>query len=130
MRNFYSCYVAALFLFVSAFKLQASHIVGGALTYTYTGVGNTYSVTLKLYRDCSGVAFPGSATVAVLQANGNPFSPSLNFTLPGGAIANVPPVLPPCATSPSVVPCVEERIYTATVSIPPSPGGVHLYYGT
>lgn len=84
---------------------------------------------LKLYRDCSGVAFPASATITVLQADGSAFTPSRNFTLPGGTITNVPPVLPPCATSPSVVPCVEERIYTSTVNLAPSPGGMHLYYG-
>lgn len=105
----------------------SSHIVGGALTYTYNG-GNNYTVMLKLYRDCSGVAFPATAPISVLQANGSLFAPSLNFTLPGGAITNVAPILPPCATSPSVVPCVEERVYTATVTLPASPGGMHLVY--
>ncbi len=105
----------------------ASHIVGGALTYTYNGANN-YTIMLKLYRDCSGVAFPGTAAVSVYQADGSLFGPDRSFTMNGGAIINIPAVLPPCATSPSVVPCVQERTYTISVNLPPSPGGMHLVY--
>lgn len=105
----------------------ATHIVGGSITYTYNG-GTNYTVMLKLYRDCSGAAFPASATIDVLMANGSAFAPSRNFTLPGGAITNITPVLPPCATAPNPVPCVEERVYTGTVSLAAHPGGMHLVY--
>ena len=128
MKRFYGQLVLTLALLVLIpLKSFSSHIVGGTLTYTYNG-GNNYTVQLKLYRDCSGIAFPPSAAITVLQANGSVFAPSRNFTLPGGAITNIPAVLPPCATSPSVTPCVEERVYTATVNLAPSPGGMHLYY--
>ncbi len=46
----------------------------------------------------------------------------------GGTIINIPAVLPPCATAPAVVPCVQERTYTLSVNLPPSPGGMHLVY--
>lgn len=129
MKCFYrNLALSILLILLIPFKGFSSHIVGGALTYTYNG-GNNYTIQLKLYRDCSGVAFPGSATINVLQANGSLFAPTRNFTLPGGAVTNIPAVLPPCATSPSVTPCVEERVYTATVTLAPSPGGMHLYYG-
>jgi len=128
MKCFYrNLIVAVLFSLLVPIKGFATHIVGGTITYTYNG-GNNYTIMLKLYRDCTGIAFPGSATINVLQANGSVFAPSRNFTLPGGTITNIPAVLPPCATSPSVTPCVQERIYTATVNLAPSPGGMHLYY--
>lgn len=116
-----------IFLILLPSRGFSSHIVGGAITYTYNG-GSSYTVMLKLYRDCSGIAFPASVVINVRQANGSLFTPSRNFTMPGGAIINIPPVLPPCATSPSVVPCVEERTYTLTVNLPAAPGGMHLYY--
>jgi len=120
-------------LFFLSFLLKgfSTHIVGGSLTYTYNG-GSNYTVMLKLYRDCSAAsaAFPATADITVLQANGSLFNPNRNFVLNGGAITSIPQVLPPCATSPSVVPCVEQRVYTATVSLVASPGGMHLYFDT
>jgi len=84
---------------------------------------------LKLYRDCSGAAFPANVTIDVMMANGQAFTPSRNFTMPGGSITNITPLLPPCATSPTPMPCVEERIYTSTVNLAAHPGGMHLAYG-
>ncbi|MDI1354280.1 MAG: gliding motility-associated C-terminal domain-containing protein [bacterium] len=129
MRTIYKIVLLPLLLFLIPNQGFATHIVGGTLTYTYSGVGNTYSVTLILYRDCgAAVAFPASADITVLQADGTLFSPDLTFTLPGGAISAIPLVLPPCATSPTPAPCTQQRVYTATVSIPASPGGVHMYF--
>ena len=120
-----------LFFLSLLLKGFSTHIVGGSLTYTYNG-GSNYTVMLKLYRDCSAAAaaFPATADITVLQANGSLFNPNRNFVLNGGAITSIPQVLPPCATSPSVVPCVEQRVYTATVSLVASPGGIHLYFDT
>ncbi|MFZ5554143.1 MAG: PKD domain-containing protein [Bacteroidota bacterium] len=120
------------FLFLFCFfqnNAKSSHIVGGALTYVYNG-GDSYTVTLKLYRDCcpTCAAFPASAPITVLQADGSAFTPSRNFTLVAGATIPVPAVLPPCATAPNPSPCAEERTYSATVNLPAAPGGMHLYY--
>ncbi len=128
MRNLYRsllCFI--IFSFIIPNKGFSSHIVGGALTYTYNG-GNNYTVMLKLYRDCSGIAFPANVAISVLQADGSLFAPSRNFTMNGGAIINIPAVLPPCATAPAVTPCVEERTYTISVNLAPAPGGMHLVY--
>src|ERR1043166_3159072 len=73
--------VAALLMLIS-FSASATHIVGGMLTYVYNGA-NSYTVTLVLYRDCdpASTAYPASVAVTVLDAEGNLFSPSRNFTL-------------------------------------------------
>src|SRR5437868_15204003 len=111
-RNLVFC---VLFLALFPFKGFSTHIVGGVITYTYNG-GNNYTVQLLLYRDCAAgnAAYPASVTFTVLQADGSVFAPSRDFTANGGAITSIPPVLPPCATSPSVLPCAQQRVYTTT----------------
>ncbi len=48
-----------LLLSVLFFQLQASHIVGGDISYTHLG-GLDYKVRIKLHREC-GLAFLGGA---------------------------------------------------------------------
>lgn len=106
----------------------ATHIVGGTLTYVYNG-GSSYTVTLKLYRDCTGIAFPGSVDISVLGNNGVAFSPSKNFTMNLGTVTAVPSGLPACSTPPNPLPCTQEGIYTTTVTnLPPNIGGYHMYF--
>lgn len=112
------------------FAAVSTHIVGGTLTYIYNG-GSSYTVTLKLFRDCSpsSAAFPGSVTINVAGYNGATFTPSKDFTMNLGTVTNIPPVLDPCAIPPTPMPCVQQGIYTTTVNnLPPNPGGYHLYY--
>lgn len=123
-------WIALLFSLIP-FLSFSTHIVGGSLTYVYVG-GSTYVVTLKLYRDCGPgtAAFPGNVPITVRGNNGVTFNPSLNFSMPLVSVSNVPSNLDPCAVPPNPMPCVQEGIYTATVTnLPPNnPGGYHLYY--
>jgi len=108
----------------------ATHIVGSTLTYVYNG-GSSYTFTLKLYRDCGSgsAAFPNNVTINVRGLNGAVFAPTKDFTMPGGTITNIPSNLDTCAVPPNPMPCVQERIYTATVTnLPANPGGYHCYY--
>jgi gliding motility-associated-like protein len=134
MRKFYArLKLKFLVLFTSFFILgihsvNATHIVGGALTYVHNG-GSNYTVTLKLYRDCSGNPLPNSVTIAVTGYNGLVFNPSKNFTINLTSSSFLPSNLDSCAQAPSPIPCVQEGIYTATVNnLPPNPGGYHLTY--
>lgn len=107
----------------------ATHIVGGTLTYVHNG-GSSYTVTLKLYRDCSGIDFPitSAVKITVLGNNGVPI-PSKDFTMTSLSIVPVPSGLPACSTPPNPLPCTEEGTYTAVVNnFPPNAGGYHLYY--
>lgn len=127
MKKFLLALAAVLFI---SFEGSATHIVGSTLTYVYNG-GSSYTFTLKLYRDCGAgsAAFPGSVTINVRGYDGATFNPSRNFTMPGGVITVIPSNLDTCAVPPNPMPCVEERIYTATVTnLPPNPGGYHCYY--
>ena len=129
----YKLYKSFLLLFcvflLFPFKGLCTHIVGGSLTYVYNG-GTSYTITLKLYKDCSGgaAAFDATADIDVQQANGSEFSPSRDFTLATVTTVSVSPSLPSCATAPASMPCVQERTYQATVNLAAAPGGMHLYY--
>jgi gliding motility-associated-like protein len=49
--------LAAISLFAGVAQVKASHIYGGDMYYTFVS-GNTYTITLVIYGDCSGTAFP------------------------------------------------------------------------
>lgn len=117
-------------LILLSYNVYSTHIVGGALTYIHNG-GSNYTITLKLYRDCSpGTAgFPNSVSINVLGYNGTAFTPSKNITMPLGTKSSVPSNLDKCAIPPNPMPCTQEAIYTTTVdNLPPVAGGYHLYF--
>jgi gliding motility-associated-like protein len=118
-----------LFVILPIF-LSATHIVGGALNYTYLG-GNNYTIRLKLYKDCGAgtAAFPANVTILVRGTNGASFSPSKDITMNLVSVTSVPGNTLPCAVNPNPMPCVQEGTYSITVNnLNPSSGGYHLYY--
>ncbi|MCX8079940.1 MAG: PKD domain-containing protein [Bacteroidia bacterium] len=123
--------VFLLFLLFGNFSLRATHIVGGELIYDYLG-SNQYRITLKVFRDCKpgatgfdGIAGGTSCYVFIFRANGTLHS-SVYMGLP--VVNQVPPTINnPCILPPGGI-CVEEGIYTATVTLPPVAGGYYLVY--
>lgn len=129
MKKWLYTFLIGVFLCIPFFGFS-THIVGGSLTYIYNG-GSSYTVTLKLYRDCASgtAAFPGNVTITVLGYDSATFSPSRDFTMSLGTVTPVPSNLDSCAAPPNPMPCVEQGIYTTTVNnLPPNPGGYHMYY--
>src|SRR5258708_5451231 len=51
-----------LFLVSFCTNTKASHLMGGNITYQWIN-GNTYQLTLVLYRDCSGILAPGTVDI-------------------------------------------------------------------
>lgn len=108
----------------SFFCSQATHIVGGELFYDHLG-GSQYQVTLKLYRDCTGIAFDATVVVGVFNVDGSLYT-TQTLTFPGSQ--NVPIVLDsPCLTLPPNL-CVETTSYVGTFDLPPTPDGYILTY--
>ena len=63
----YSLRVAILLIATFCLKpdfSMASHAAGASITYTHVG-GNTYRIKYTLYRDCHGIAAPGSVIINV-----------------------------------------------------------------
>ncbi|MBI4945378.1 MAG: gliding motility-associated C-terminal domain-containing protein [Bacteroidetes bacterium] len=128
MRHLYRFYLTILISVCLLPVAYATHIVGGALTYIYNG-GSNYTITLKLYRDCNGVALPGNVTISVRGYNGATFSTNKDISIALTSSSFLTSNLDSCAVPPNPMPCVQEGIYTITVNnLPPNPGGYHLYY--
>ena len=115
-----------LFLTLIPLKNFATHIVGGEIFYDWLN-GNTYRITLKLYRDCA----PGNAqyddpgTIFIFDNSGN-FIDSVQIPFPGSAVLPVT-INNPCFTPPTSI-CVEEAIYKTNVVLPPIAGGYNIMY--
>lgn len=126
----FTAYCLFLLLLLSPFRADATHIVGGEIYYEKTGF-DTYLVTLKIYRDCGpantlGTGFDNVARVGVYQ--GNNLVQVLNMPLANAQVSTVPVILEnPCFVVPPGV-CVQEAIYTNTVTLPPSPAGYILMH--
>ncbi len=132
---------AFLFLFCFAKNSKATHIVGGNLAYEYlgpSGGGNYgYRVTFKTYIDCNSIFWGAGFPEPVLQVGvyEGPALPASSANLPRTTIINMPildsmpitaGVSSTCAVGTSI--CVYEITYQATVNLPLSFQGYHLFY--
>lgn len=125
LRSFMRCMVLVMALFCSS-SSYASHIFGIDLYYTYIS-GTSYTVTLVVYGDCAGSAFPElpSSTPEVDLYDGDNFNEA--YTLTGQAPTNgleVTPVCPAdidnttCSNPSNPVPGVKKFVYSTTVTVP------------
>lgn len=115
-----------------AFSAQATHLVGGSMSYQYIGrLGNgnfQYRVTLKVYRDCaaSTVLFDDEITVGAYNNTG---SRSLVNAFKFSKLNEIP-VDPPkgadCPNPPNV--CIREATYSRLIDLPSSNFGYHLIW--
>ncbi len=105
------------------------------MIYDYLG-NDKYRIVLKIYRDC----FNGQAPFDGLSLANGPVIPA-NITVreANGAVVGVYnigtpiiTVIPPTINSPCVTPpnnvCVEEGVYTYTLTLPPKTGGYYIIY--
>ncbi len=128
LHNFMKRFTLLFMALLCSFIANATHIVGGSLTYDHLG-GATYRITLKMYRDCrpTSVFFPGSVTIEIRDVNGNVFAPDKRVIIPFTTSTFVNPYVDTCAVNPGI--CLEEATYTAVVNnLPPQTGGYQLYY--
>jgi len=123
MKNLRLFLLIPFIAFIS--QTKASHIIGGEITYECVGV-NQYLVTLILYRDCTSFTpFDNPAYMSVYTQTGTYVT---NFTLNAPAITDVPAESDnPCLDAPDDV-CVEQAIYTKTITLAASDVGYLLVY--
>ena len=121
------------FVLFGATASWATHLVGGEIYYTHLG-GSQYLVTLKVYRDCGpantlGTGFDDQVYIGLWDGNGNiDNSDVLTIPLTQSNVSNVPVILGnPCGTPPPEL-CIEQAIYSATVTLPPSSYGWDLVW--
>ena len=121
---------AILVCLFSGTEALATHIVGGEVYYQYLG-GNNYEITLIVYRDCgptntNQTDFDPFASVGIFR-DGLLFD-ELSMNLSDANINVIPVFLEnPCFVPPPDV-CVEEAVYTETVTLPAHPTGYDIVY--
>jgi gliding motility-associated-like protein len=112
--------------------LNATHIIGGEMTYECLGSGE-YRVTMKVYRDCAfGLAAfdsePGTirGRVTIFSQGGSEFEEMIDLDAP--AVERIPNDTDnPCLVVPPNV-CVESGTYTFNVQLPVSDESYFLVY--
>jgi len=123
MKKLISSLVISLAFFTT---LQATHIIGGYINVNCLG-GNSYEIELRLYRDCNpgNAGFDGNAAIGLFDSAGTLIS---TIIAPRINIINIPATSPnPCLVPPSNI-CVEEGIFSTTVTLSSSSGGYWLAY--
>ena len=113
---------ALLFLFAE--QLNATHIVGGGITYECIGSsGNnrTYRFTMKVYRDClNGQAeFDNPANIAIYVGSFLSSTQFASFTVPRGPVVNININQPDCINNLPII-CLQEATYTWERTLPVS----------
>lgn len=108
-------------------QVHAEHIVGGEIYYDCLG-NNQYRFTIKVYRDCnsSGAQFDSPLTMGVFRNSDNSLYNTFSVAYPGSTV--LPVVFNnPCVQPPSNI-CVQEAVYQALITLPPTPEGYTVVY--
>ena len=110
--------ILLLYLFLLPETTSATHISGADITYTWVS-GNTYTLDLTLYRDCSGVSAPNNVSVSYSSVSCNyNLSVTLNKLAGTGQEITHPctPGLTTCSGGSN--PGIQKYEYTGTVTLP------------
>jgi len=106
------------------FKAKATHISGADFYYTHLG-GLTYQVTLVVYGDCGGSAFPSLATSTpeVQVYNNNTLFQTISLGIQPGSGVEVTPVCPSqigntkCTNVNNIIPGIKKYIYSDIITL-------------
>lgn len=109
-----------LFCLTLAPKVYASHFSGGEITYTCAGV-DSFEVTLRAYRDCSGIPAGNSVSLTFTSTCGGSFNTVLPLVNTGGTeVSQLCPLFVPQSTcNGGTFAGMEEYVYQATVVLAP-----------
>lgn len=117
------------FLFLStSLDVQATHIIGGNISYTCTG-GNNYIVEITLYRDCSNPSnadFQLNADLDIYNAVTNASYATYTEAHDGESYVDLESE-DPCVELPTDL-CIAKVTHSFIVNLPPSLDGYVLNY--
>lgn len=118
-------FLLSIFLILSAFSSQASHIVGGDIYYDYLG-NNVYRFYISIYRDCNSTGAQFDSPLHLAVYNNGALVQNVSIPFPGDS--DVPVVFNnPCVTPPNNI-CTENAIYVTDITLPPAVGGYTISY--
>ena len=119
--------IVLLIAVLSVIQLNATHLVGGTMTYECLG-NNVYKIKLTIYRDCSPgtTGFDDLASISIFNGANN--SILHNEFVSFQSVELVPIIINnPCLISPPTV-CVEKAEYEFIKVLPSIPGGYNISY--
>lgn len=131
------CLIVFYFFFIG--QSNATHLMGGSMTYEYLGMSGTdqnYRVTLKIYRYCDatgGGTAPLDGSMMLGIYNQDPLNPTADKIwfrteyLPLVSNQFITPPSPGVDCSFNTTVCVEEGIFQADILVPADPAGYHLF---
>lgn len=120
------------------FQMQAKHIIGGVMYYEFVsqqGNNVTYRIIMKMYRDCKpepnkanfdGLTNEIRALGTIYKGNGNLPLYEIDFGAPVVKKIN-PDATNKCLVVPQGI-CVEEGVYTTTITLPISNQSYYIVY--
>lgn len=125
MNGFRKHIAALCFVFALVLKLNATHLVGGFISYEYVGTssfGARYTITITSYRDCKTGAIPYAKNidVCVYQRSDLKLYKTFNFTLQSTELVK-PVGRTDCPEATQV--CLEKGIYRNQIDLPTSSYG-------
>ena len=137
-RFFKISLLGLLLIFVLPSRSEATHLMGGELTYRYDGSttgGDFYVVTLIVYRYCdttvtSTAPLDASMFLGIYPGDpSNPLAPLFWYATESLSLVNSDfvtsdPSNPLCSFASTA--CIQRGEYTATLLLPTDPGGYHL----
>src|SRR6056300_794345 len=102
MKTMFRTFFTAIALVFFVQNASASHNAGGDIQYEYissTGNSHKYKITMRLYRDATGITLPASAIVYACSANFATVSATLSEVGTTGGSGVVAPTLFDCVSS-------------------------------
>jgi hypothetical protein len=122
-------WAAGLLSVIGVTTAQATHIAGTDLTYTAVpGATGMYLATLKLYRDCSGIAAPASPQIKAIPDSGAVVTLPLTLNSVTEVTDVCPGVATTCDSASSQFPGYEEYVYTGLLMLPAGSSSWTLSY--
>ena len=122
--------ILIILFFSFSFCAEAGHLVGGEISYEQIS-GDTYIVSLKMYRDCyaSGLnvstKFDSHVNLSIYDASNNSLIRVLQIERPADSTRLPLVVEVPCLPDPPDI-CILEMIYSDTLIIDIPQNGVYL----
>ena len=115
-----------LIIMAKPLLVQATHIVGGEITYTYSDSDN-YLITLILYRDCyyGGPQLDNPASIGVFDNSGNLLQELILPLMEADTLEPDSSVL--CQGS-NMTHCIQQGTYSTILNLPFIPGGYVISY--
>ena len=118
-----------ILLVLIPFILNATHLIGGEITYTCLG-GNQYEIKVVIYRDCgptnsNNTGFDNGGVISIYDMNNNLYDVIEHDTAVSELV--VDEFTSECVTLPPEL-CVEKGTYTIVTSLPNNANGYQIVY--